>query len=289
LRSGRFARPQAFQETVLLPTVMIARRSRINNPDDRMVGRKEAIMVSQTADHVEIQVEDSTWKSLLELMQYCDIRRLLYCYVFKRWFDFIGAAVALVVLSPFLLLVAFVIWLEAPGSVIFRQTRIGRNGRSFVILKFRTMIPDRRKARLPFEGQDRRAQHKTRHDPRVTRLGRLLRRTSIDELPQLINILRGEMSFIGPRPELIEIVNRYAPWQHQRHLVRPGLTGWWQVQGRSDLPMHEHTELDIYYIDNLSFAFDMLILLRTIRIVLLTCGAFGMAAIAVPIALSAIH
>jgi lipopolysaccharide/colanic/teichoic acid biosynthesis glycosyltransferase len=117
-------------------------------------------------------------------------------------------------------------------------------------------------------------QHKIKDDPRVTRVGRLIRRTSIDELPQLINVIRGEMSLIGPRPELPQIVRDYEPWMHRRHLVRPGLTGWWQVRGRSDLPMHEHTDLDIYYVEHVSWRLDLRILKQTVRIVVCGLGAY---------------
>jgi lipopolysaccharide/colanic/teichoic acid biosynthesis glycosyltransferase len=184
------------------------------------------------------------------------------------------AILLMLMLSPLFLIIALAIWLETRSQPIFRQTRIGRNNEPFVIYKFCTMIPDRRTANLPFEGKDRRKTHKSPNDPRVTRIGHFLRATSLDELPQLINIIRGDMSFIGPRPELPGIVRSYAPWQHQRHLVTPGLTGWWQIQGRSDLPMHEHTELDIYYVINFSWSLDLRIVLHTIAILLLRTGAF---------------
>lgn len=214
------------------------------------------------------------WMFLLEVIQEINIGRLLYYTVFKRWFDIIVTLFTIILVTPLLLLVAGAIWLESPGSIIFRQKRIGQYGRPFVIYKFRTMISDRRKADLSFVGEDRRKRHKMPNDPRVTRIGNLLRRTSIDELPQLWNIIRGDMSLVGPRPELPHLVRQYEEWQHLRHLVRPGLTGWWQVHGRSDLPMHEHTELDIYYVTNVSFWLDIWILLRTARIILLRSGAF---------------
>jgi lipopolysaccharide/colanic/teichoic acid biosynthesis glycosyltransferase len=177
-------------------------------------------------------------------------------------------------LLPLLALIAAAVRLDSRGPAIFRQMRVGRGGRAFTIYKFRT-IEQRPDDELQFfEGADGVLRHKIKHDPRVTRVGRFIRRSSLDELPQLINVLRGEMSLIGPRPELPEIVARYEPWQHQRHLVRPGLTGWWQVQGRSDLPMHEHTDLDIYYVQHVSMRFDAAILCRTVRIVVSGLGAF---------------
>ncbi len=229
---------------------------------------------TSTVSIAESSVIDDAWLSLLELSQRCDGGRLAYCAVFKRLIDVTLASLALTVLSPLLLVVAFAIRLDSQGPMLFRQTRVGRGGRPFVVYKFRTMIQDRRKEQTPFDGVDRRRCHKTPNDPRLTRLGKFLRRTSIDELPQLINVVRGEMSLVGPRPELPEITERYAAWQHRRHLVRPGLTGWWQVQGRSDLPMHENTELDLYYVEHVSFRLDLRIVLRTVRVVLGGFGAF---------------
>jgi lipopolysaccharide/colanic/teichoic acid biosynthesis glycosyltransferase len=234
----------------------------------------ESSMYEQGIVVMDITSPEYTWISLLEHMQDHHIRRLAYYIVFKRCCDVVVATICLIFAIPVFILVALAIWLESPGAPVFRQTRIGKNGRPFMMYKFSTMIPDRRNTKLLFEGEDRRKHHKTQNDPRVTRLGKVLRQTSIDELPQLWNIIRGDMSLIGPRPELSEIVDHYEPWQHRRHLVRPGLTGWWQIHGRSDLPMHEHTELDIYYVTNISFWLDMRILLRTIRIVLLRSGAF---------------
>ena len=187
----------------------------------------------------------------------------------KRCFDLALASLLLVGLTPFLLLVALVLWLQPGHRVIFRQTRIGLNGRTFVMYKFCTMVPNGGNRALSYIGPERRKRHKTRRDPRVTRLGRLLRQTSIDELPQLFNVLRGDMSVVGPRPELPEIVARYQPWQHQRHRVPPGLTGWWQIQGRSELPMHEYTELDLHYVQHQSLALDLEILVRTLPVLLL--------------------
>ncbi|HSH78964.1 MAG TPA: sugar transferase [Herpetosiphonaceae bacterium] len=226
------------------------------------------------AEALDSRAQERAWLTLLEALPNCRTGQILYTTVFNRIFDFVGAAILLVLLSPLLLLVAIAIRLENRGPVLFRQPRVGRYGAPFVVWKFRTMIPDRRRNNVPYDGPERRVRHKSRTDPRVTRLGRLLRSTSIDELPQLVNVLRGEMSLVGPRPELPAIVAGYAPWQHQRHLVRPGITGWWQVRGRSDFPMHEHTELDIYYVAHKSLWFDLRILVETVRTVLVRSGAF---------------
>ena len=215
------------------------------------------------------------WMTFLAAGQQQPLGKVLYTLFFKRVFDVLAAGLMLVFLAPVMLLAALVIRLESPGQVIYRQTRVGRNGDPFTIYKFRTMIPDRRKRALPLESEeDRRKRHKSERDPRVTSVGRFLRRSSIDELPQLFNILKGDMSFIGPRPELPHIVERYQGWQHQRHLVTPGLSGWWQVEGRSDLPMHENTELDIFYVVNQSFWLDAKIVLRTFKALLSRGGAF---------------
>lgn len=217
---------------------------------------------------------DSSWLTLLEQAPNNHLNRLLYTFVIKRMLDLILATFLIIVFSPVMLILALLIRWQMGGKVIFSQPRIGLNGKQFRMYKFRSMIDDRRKTQSTYDGEDRRKSHKTRNDPRVTPIGRFIRKTSLDELPQLFNVLRGDMSFVGPRPELLSIVGRYAPWQHQRHLVRPGLTGWWQVQGRSDLPMHEHTELDIYYVVNTSLWLDFRIMLRTVRIVLRSGGAF---------------
>ncbi|MBI3966097.1 MAG: sugar transferase, partial [Chloroflexi bacterium] len=169
--------------------------------------------------------------------------------------DMAVAGLALLVLAPVMLLIAIAIRLESEGPVLFRQERIGLGGKSFTMYKFRSMRADRRSGgerRTKNRSGDRRRTHKSVHDPRVTVTGKFIRRTSLDELPQLWNVLRGDMSLIGPRPELPKIVARYAPWQHYRHVVRPGITGWWQVNGRSDRPLHENTEIDLYYIEHLS-------------------------------------
>ena len=186
----------------------------------------------------------------------------------KRLLDVVVAVAGLVACAPLFLILALLIKLDSPGPVFFLQERVGYRGRIFRMVKFRTMVPN--SACPPADGV-----HKRPGDPRVTRIGRFLRRSSLDELPQLINVLRGEMSLVGPRPEMVEIVlSRYQPWQYRRFLVPQGLTGWWQVTGRSTKVMHEHTGDDLYYIANASLWFDLEILLRTIPAVLRGHGAF---------------
>jgi exopolysaccharide biosynthesis polyprenyl glycosylphosphotransferase len=193
----------------------------------------------------------------------------------KRLFDLALTVGLLVPAGPLMLLIAAFIKLDSPGPVIFRQSRVGENGRLFDMYKFRTMVADA-EARRPAPRLDAQGRpvHKHPDDARVTRLGRFLRRTSLDELPQLFNVLKGEMSLVGPRPEQQFIVEAYEPWQRQRLAVPPGITGWWQVNGRGDLPMHLNTHLDLYYIRNYSLWLDVVILWKTLGAVIRRQGAF---------------
>jgi len=153
---------------------------------------------------------------------------------------------------------------------------VGENSRPFDMLKFRTMFADAeaRQGEVVRKIDTGELVHKHRDDPRVTRVGRWLRRFSLDELPQLINVLKGEMSLVGPRPEMPWLVERYQPWQRKRFAVPQGITGWWQISGRSDRPMHLNTDADLYYVYNYSLWLDILILLRTPLAVLSGKGAF---------------
>jgi exopolysaccharide biosynthesis polyprenyl glycosylphosphotransferase len=196
--------------------------------------------------------------------------------VFKRMFDIAASTLLLVALSPLMLLIALLIKLDSPGPVFFLQERIGEQGRRFKMIKFRSMYQDAERRWHEVAKRDEQGNliHKMEDDPRVTRIGRRLRRTSLDELPQLINVLRGEMSLVGPRPEMPYIAAEYQPWQWQRFRVPPGITGWWQVNGRSDKPMHMHTEDDLYYIQNYSFWLDLRILFKTLIVVWRGQGAY---------------
>jgi exopolysaccharide biosynthesis polyprenyl glycosylphosphotransferase len=195
--------------------------------------------------------------------------------VLKRTFDVVASTLLLFVGLPFLAGLAILIRLDSSGPILFRQRRVGENGRLFEMLKYRTMIPDA-EARLEQEARDagEAVVHKRRDDPRVTRVGRFLRRFSLDELPQLVNVLRGEMSLVGPRPEVPWLVERYRPWQRKRFAVPQGITGWWQINGRSDKPMHLNTDEDLFYVYNYSLWLDIRILLRTPWAVLQGRGAF---------------
>lgn len=196
--------------------------------------------------------------------------------VLKRLMDITVALVGLILLSPLMLIIALAIKLDSPGPVLFRQVRVGKGEREFVMYKFRSMREGAEEELEKLEAQNEAAGplFKIRQDPRCTRVGRFLRRTSLDELPQLYNVLRGEMSLVGPRPPLPREVARYQPWHRIRLEVAPGMTGLPQVSGRSNLTFDEMAFLDLYYIQNWSPALDILILLRTIPQVLFSNGAY---------------
>lgn len=194
----------------------------------------------------------------------------------KRIFDLVVGSVSLLVSALPMAIIVLLIRMSSRGPALFRQERVGENGRVFGMLKFRTMIPEAevRRDQVVETTQDGSVIHKHRDDPRVTRIGRFLRRYSLDELPQLINVLRGEMSLVGPRPEMPWLVDRYEPWQRKRFAVPQGITGWWQINRRSDKPMHLSTDDDLYYVYNYSLWLDLWILLRTPWAALQGRGAF---------------
>lgn len=194
----------------------------------------------------------------------------------KRAFDLLVSLVMLPLMLPVMAVIAIAIHLESPGPVLFIQERVGENGRLFRIYKFRSMCLNAEKMRPVVEQVDAQGQviHKRAGDPRVTRVGGFLRRTSLDELPQLVNVLKGEMSLVGPRPELPDLVDRYEDWQRQRFAVPQGITGWWQINGRSDRPMHLNSEDDLYYVQNYSLLLDIYILIKTLGVVILGKGAY---------------
>ncbi|MFH9547963.1 sugar transferase [Streptomyces sp. NPDC051445] len=194
----------------------------------------------------------------------------------KAVVDRVGALALIVLLSPLLLLLALAVPLGSPGPVLYRQTRVGRHLRSFAMWKFRTMVvdADRLKSALKEENENDGHMFKMRQDPRVTPVGRILRRYSLDELPQLFNILFGHMSLVGPRPPLPEEVAGYNGTEMRRLHVKPGLTGLWQVSGRSDLSWRETVALDLRYVDNWSLSGDLSVMARTVRAVLDGQGAY---------------
>ncbi|MGY1708513.1 sugar transferase [Geodermatophilus sp. SYSU D00758] len=196
--------------------------------------------------------------------------------VVKGGIDRAAAAVALLLLAPVLLVIAVAVRAGSPGPVLYRQERVGANGRVFTILKFRSMVVDADRQVEALAGQNISdgLLFKMRVDPRVTPVGRWLRRFSLDELPQLFNVLAGSMSLVGPRPPLPGEVARYDTSVSRRLLVKPGLTGLWQISGRSDLPWEEAVRLDLRYVENWSLALDLLILAKTVRAVLASSGAY---------------
>lgn len=186
------------------------------------------------------------------------------------------AGLLLLLIAPLFLLIVVAIRATSPGRAFYQHRRIGKRGRPFCMLKFRSMVvdADRQIEALRPANEGNAVQFKLRRDPRVTPVGRFLRKYSLDELPQLINVLKGEMSFVGPRPHVAEEIEHYGPDMHRRLLVKPGITGLWQVSGRSDLSWEDAVELDVRYVDNWSFGLDLAIVLRTVRAVLRKTGAY---------------
>jgi len=185
-------------------------------------------------------------------------RKRIYLF-FKRLIDIIVSLLAMIVLAPLFLLIVVLIRLTSPGPAVFMQNRIGLDGKIFKIYKLRSMFKEaKHEDYAPREATD----------PRITKIGRFLRRTSLDELPQLWNVLKGEMTLVGPRPEMKFIVDTYNPLQRARLIVKPGLTGLWQIYGRKDLPLHQNVEYDLYYILHRSLWLDILTILRTSYVVI---------------------
>ena len=197
-------------------------------------------------------------------------------FAIKRALDLIIGSLGLLVALPIMGVLALAIKLDSPGPVLFIQTRVGRNGKPFNAYKFRSMIPDAEQLKPQLEALNEADGpiFKIKDDPRLTRVGRFLRRTSLDELPQIFNVLKGEMSLVGPRPALPEEVEQYEPWHRKRLRALPGMTGLWQVSGRSNLSFDEMVMLDIYYVENWSPGLDIAILLRTIPKVIIGEGAY---------------
>jgi len=197
-------------------------------------------------------------------------------HVMKRVFDFAVAATSLIVLAPVLAVVAIAVKRHDGGPVLFRQERVGRNGRSFSMYKFRSMVLDAEEqlAELQKRNEGAGLLFKLRDDPRITKPGRILRKYSLDELPQLWNVLVGDMSLVGPRPPLASEVSQYEKHVLRRLYIKPGLTGMWQINGRSDLSWEDSVRLDLYYVENWSLTGDLVILWRTVKVVLRPDGAY---------------
>ncbi|EUJ18715.1 sugar transferase [Listeria grandensis] len=197
--------------------------------------------------------------------------------IVKRAMDVLGASVGLLLLTPFFIVLALIIKLsDLNAPVFFKQERVGKNGKRFMMYKFRTMIPnaEAKLAELLQFNEVEGAMFKMKHDPRITKLGGFLRKTSIDELPQLLNVLKGDMSLVGPRPPLEREVAEYSVRDYRRLSITPGCTGLWQVSGRNDVSFAEMVNLDLEYIQKVSFALDMQILLRTVRVIFVPNSAY---------------
>jgi exopolysaccharide biosynthesis polyprenyl glycosylphosphotransferase len=195
----------------------------------------------------------------------------------KRLFDILVSALSLIVLSPFLLIISVFIYLDSPGNVLFCQQRVGKNGKYFNMWKFRSMHANAEQLKAALMNQNEMTGgvlFKMRGDPRITRMGRIIRKFSIDEIPQLWNVLIGDMSLVGPRPPLPVEVEQYSAYEFLRLAVTPGITCIWQISGRSEIPFQQQVELDLHYIATQSFWTDIVILLKTIPAVISGRGAY---------------
>ncbi|OOR10984.1 multidrug MFS transporter [Bacillus cereus] len=197
--------------------------------------------------------------------------------IIKRFMDIIGSLVGLILLAPIFCIIAIMIKIEdSKGPIVFKQIRVGKNGKEFHMYKFRSMVVNAEEKLKDLLNQNEvsGAMFKMKEDPRVTNIGRFIRKTSIDELPQLINVLKGDMSLVGPRPPLLREVKEYTAYDKQRLMITPGCTGLWQVSGRSNLSFEQMVELDLYYIIHRNLIFDVKILLKTVKVLLGSKDAF---------------
>ena len=190
--------------------------------------------------------------------------KLLYLFV-KRLIDVLASTLGLIVLSPIFLIISILIKLDSKGPIIFSQKRVGQYGKEFNMYKFRSMVSNAEelKAKLMEQNEMSGPMFKMKHDPRITKVGKFIRKTSIDELPQLINILKGEMSLVGPRPSLPKEVSKFEPWMLERLEVKPGLTCYWQVMGRNDIDFEDWMKLDIKYVHDRNFWLDIKLIFKT--------------------------
>jgi exopolysaccharide biosynthesis polyprenyl glycosylphosphotransferase len=196
--------------------------------------------------------------------------------VIKRGFDIMASSMGIILFLPLMVPLAFLIKLESPGPIFFRQIRVGKNRRHFQCFKFRSMVADAEvlKEDISYLNEAEGPMFKIRNDPRITILGRFMRRSSLDELPQLFNVFKGDMSIVGPRPQIPSEVERYQPWHYRRLEVIPGITCLWQVSGRSSIGFEEWMHLDMEYVRRRNFLFDIKILLQTLPAIIARKGAF---------------
>ena len=200
-----------------------------------------------------------------ELVQIYEKEKVLY-NILKRSLDFIASLVGLIILSPVVLVVAILIKLESKGPIIFSQKRIGLNGKEFKMYKFRSMVQNAEELKEKLQKQNEMSgpMFKMKNDPRVTKVGKFIRKTSIDELPQLINVLKGDMSLVGPRPSLPKEVENFEGWMLRRLDVKPGLTCYWQVSGRNNIDFEDWMKLDIKYVEERNFWLDIKLIFKTV-------------------------
>lgn len=230
-------------------------------------------MSSNSRQEVEVMIETNIYESNL-----ADKKNRDQIYLsMKRITDFVGSLIGLILLIPLFLIIAAMIKLEDPkGPVFFKQLRVGKNEKTFYMFKFRSMVYNAEDMleQLLAQNEVSGAMFKMKNDPRVTQIGRFIRKTSLDELPQLWNVLKGEMSMVGPRPALPREVEEYSLYDKQRLGVTPGCTGLWQISGRSNLGFKEMVELDLKYIQGRTYWYDIKIILKTVRVLLGTKDAF---------------
>ena len=200
-----------------------------------------------------------------DIVESCEKEKVVY-KVSKRSLDFIGSLIGLVVLSPIILIVAILIKLESEGPIIFSQKRIGLNRKEFQMYKFRSMVQNAEELKEKLRKQNEMSgpMFKMKNDPRITKVGKFIRKTSIDELPQLINVLKGDMSLVGPRPSLPKEVDEFENWMLRRLDVKPGLTCYWQVSGRNNIDFEDWMKLDIKYVEERSFLLDIKLIFKTV-------------------------
>lgn len=277
---GPLAKLRELVEELKIEEIVVALPANMHQTVNEVINLCHELDIQFTLvpDIFELQVNALDLQQLngVPLIGIKDNRLTGFNYVVKRVIDFSLALAATLVVAIPMLLIAIAIKIESPGPVIFRQKRVGRNGKLFTFYKFRSMVnnADARFNELLQYNETGGATFKMAKDPRLTKIGRFIRATSLDELPQIFNILNGQMSFVGPRPGLEREVVKYQEWHFRRLEVTPGLTGLWQVSGRSKLTFDEMVRLDIYYAENWSIALDFKILLRTIPAVLKREGAY---------------
>ena len=196
--------------------------------------------------------------------------------IVKRILSILCSVISIIVLSPLFIIISLAVKISSKGSVFFIHERIGFQGKKFKLIKFRTMVDnaeDMIAAFTPEQKKEWEENFKLKDDPRITKIGKFLRKTSLDELPQLINILKGDMSFVGPRPIVEDELSWYGDNKEKLLSVKPGLTGWWAVNGRSDIPYPERCDLELYYVDHFSFGLDLKIIIKTFGAIIKKDGA----------------